>query len=238
MFDFDLWEYEQAQYKLTTETMSMAYAVVNKSIEDLGDAIRRRSNRDFEDMECLNKEICELRINIVEYFEQNNTSFSVKSSRLNESELTIYQIAHSVPLPHIHLSTWTIGHEQDKKKNTPKKSSPETVVQETVGYICTKIKKGEQCDHLSKTHLKKEEALGVQSTLQAQFKEKQNTLIFEPIDDKDSILKMSRRQILDESENPCRLPNFIQLSYSQKLERKDMTAFSRSCKAIFQGCYL
>jgi len=43
---------------------------------------------------------------------------------------------------------------------------------------------------LSETHLKKEEALGVQSTLQAQFKEKQNTPIFEPIVDKDSILKM------------------------------------------------
>lgn len=46
---------------------------------------------------------------------------------------------------------------------------------------------------------------------------------------------MSRRKILDESENPCRLPNFIQLSYSQKMKRKDMTPFDRSCKALFQG---
>jgi hypothetical protein len=189
-------------------------------------------------MDYLNKEICELCICIVESFErrrQNDTSLSVKSSGLNESGLTISQTAHSVPLPHIHLSTWTIGQEQDKMENTPNKSSPETVVQETVGCIRAEIKKGEQCDHLSETHLKKEEALGVQSTLQAQFKEKQNSPIFKPIVDKDSILRMSRRQILDESENPCRLPNFIKLSYSQKLKRKDLTAFSASCKAIFQG---
>jgi len=129
----------------------------------------------------------------------------------------------------------TIGQELDKKENTPNKSSPETIVQDTVGYIRTKIKKGEQCDHLSETYLKKEEALGVQSTLQAQIKEKLNAPIFKPIIDKDSILRMSRRQILDESENPCRLPKFIQLLYSQKLKRKDITAFARSCKAIFQG---
>lgn len=87
-------------------------------------------------------------------------------------------------------------------ENTPNKSSPETVVQETVGYIRAEIKKGEQCDHLSETHLKKEEALGVQSTLQAQFKEKQNTPLFKPIVDKDFILRMSRRQILDEEKRP------------------------------------
>ena len=76
---------------------------------------------------------------------------------------------------------------------------------------------------LSETHLKKEEVLGVQPILQDQLEEKHNTQMFEPLVDKDSILKMSRRQILDESENPCRLPHFIKLSYPQKLKRKDVT---------------
>jgi len=88
---------------------------------------------------------------------------------------------------------------------------------------------------LSKTHLKKEEALRVQPTLQAQFKEKQSTPIFRPLVDKDSILRMSRRKIIDESENPCRLPDFIKWSYPHKLKRKDLTTFVGSCKEIFQG---
>ena len=75
----------------------------------------------------------------------------------------------------------------------------------------------------------------MQSTLKAQFKEKQNNPIFKPNVNKDSILRMSKQQILDESENPYRLLNFIQLSYSQKLKRKYLIAFARSCKAIFQG---
>lgn len=119
MSNSDLLEYEQARYKLLTEAVSMAYAVVNKSIEDLGDAFRRRSNKDFEDMDYLNKEICELCICIVESFarrRQNGTSLSVKSSGLNESGLTISQTAYSVPLPHIHLSTWTIGQSRIKWK--------------------------------------------------------------------------------------------------------------------------
>ena len=145
----------------------MAYVALNESIEDLIYVIKRKCNKDFEDVEGLNKKIGELRINIVESIEQNNTLLSVKSKGINESELTISQTAHSVPLPHILLSTWTIGQEQDKKENTPKKTSPETVVQVTVGYIRTEIKKGEQCDHLPETHLKKKEVLVVQSTLQA-----------------------------------------------------------------------
>ena len=71
-------------------------------------------------MNRLNEYICKTRICIVESFERrhhNNTSLSVKSSRLNESELTTSQTAHSVPLPHISLSSlpiddttsWTIG---------------------------------------------------------------------------------------------------------------------------------
>jgi len=75
----------------------------------------------------------------------------------------------------------------------------------------------------------------VQPTLQAQYREKHNTPIFEPLVDKDSILRMSRRQILDESENPCILPDFIKLSYPQKLKRKDLATFTGSCKATSQG---
>jgi len=55
--------------------------------------------------------------------------------------------------------------------------------------------------------------LGVQPTLQAQFKEKQNTQMFESLVDKDSILEKSRWKILDESENSCKLPKYIKLSY-------------------------
>ena len=76
--------------------------------------------------------------------------------------------------------------------------------------------------------------LGVQSTLETQFKEKENTPIFEPLVNEDSVSRMSRRQILDESENPFRLTNFIKLSYPHKLKKKDMNAFVGSCKAIFQ----
>jgi len=98
MSDSDLREYEQTQYNLMTKAMSMAYATLNESIEDLIYAIKRRC-KDFEDMEGLNKKIGELRINIVKYFEQN-TLLSVKTSGLDESELTISETAHSVPLPH------------------------------------------------------------------------------------------------------------------------------------------
>lgn len=62
-------QFNQHRYKLMTKAMSMAYAALNEGIEDLIDAIRRRCNKDFEDMDCLNKEICELHINIIEYFE-------------------------------------------------------------------------------------------------------------------------------------------------------------------------
>jgi len=57
--------------------------------------------------------------------------------------------------------------------------------------------------------------------------------MFEPLVDKDSILRMGRRKILDESENPCKLPDFSKLSYPQKLKRKDLATFTGSCKAIF-----
>lgn len=105
--------------------MSMAYAAINKSIEDLGNTIRKSSNRDFEDMDCLSKEICKTQIYIIESFEhrrQNNTLLSVKSSELKEDELTTSHTTNSVPLPHIHLcslptndiTSWTIRQEQDK----------------------------------------------------------------------------------------------------------------------------
>ncbi|KEH22243.1 hypothetical protein MTR_7g034915 [Medicago truncatula] len=59
--------------------------------------------------------------------------------------------------------------------------------------------------------------------------------MFGPFVDKDSILRTSKHQILDESENPCRIPEFIKLLYPHKLKRKDPIAFAGSCKAIFQG---
>jgi len=97
-----------------------------------------------------------------------------------------------------------------------------------------KVKKGEHYCHLSETHLQKEEMLRVQPTLQGQFEEKQNTLMFEPLVDKDSILKMIKGKIIDESEKPCRLLDFIKLTYPYKLKRKDLATFTGSCKAIFQ----
>jgi len=80
-----------------------------------------------------------------------------------------------------------------------------------------------------------EEALRVQPTHETQFNEKQNALLFEPLVDNDSILRMSRRKIFEESENPCELPNYIKFSYPQKLKREDLTTFTGSCKEIFQG---
>ena len=88
---------------------------------------------------------------------------------------------------------------------------------------------------MSEVHLKKDEALGVQSTLQAQFKEKHNAPMFEPLVDKDSILRMSIRKILDKNENPSKLLDFIKISYPQKLKREDLTALTRNCNAISQG---
>jgi len=69
MSDSDLLEYEQARYNLMTKVVSMAYAAFNESIKDLIDAIKRRCNKDFEDMKGLNKKIGKLCINIVESFE-------------------------------------------------------------------------------------------------------------------------------------------------------------------------
>ena len=140
---------------------------------------------------------------------------------MQEDELTTSQTEPSVSLksvkppssPTNNTTTWTIGHEQDKKENTPNKSSLETVVQDAEGDILIKVKKGEHYDHMLETHLKKEEVLGVQPTLQSQFKEKHNIPMFEPLVHKDSNLRTSRRQILDESGNPGKLPDFINLSY-------------------------
>jgi len=75
----------------------------------------------------------------------------------------------------------------------------------------------------------------VQQTLQNQFLDKQNDPLFEPRVDNDSILRMSKRQIFEESENPCELPYYSKSSYPQKLKREDLTTFTGSCKAIFQG---
>lgn len=132
MSNSDLLEYEPTRYDLTTNAVSMAYAALNECIENLINAMKRRCNKDFEDMESLNKPLGELYIDIIESFEQINTSLSDESKGLNDSEPTISQTEQSVPLQSIHLSIWTIVHEKDKKE----------------------IKKGEQCDHLSETHLK------------------------------------------------------------------------------------
>lgn len=75
----------------------------------------------------------------------------------------------------------------------------------------------------------------MKSTLQAQFKEKQNAQMFEPLVDKDSILRMSIRQILDKNENPSKLLDFIKISYPQKLKREDLATLTRNCNAISQG---
>jgi len=69
---------------------------------------------------------------------------------LQEDELTTSQTEPSVSLklvkpsssPTNDTTTWTIGQEQDKKENTPNKSSPKTVVQDVEGDILTKVKKG------------------------------------------------------------------------------------------------
>jgi len=60
---------------------------------------------------------------------------------------------------------WTTGQGQDKKDNTPNKSSFETVVQDVEEYILPEVKREGHYDKPSETHLKKEEALGVQPTL-------------------------------------------------------------------------
>jgi len=119
--------YEQAIYKLMKEAILIVYAEFDKCIEEFGNAIRARNKRNFEDMDCLKNEICKTRICIREFLErrQNNTLLIVKLSELKEEQ------------------------EQDKKENTPNKSSSKIVVQETVGYIRTKVKEGEKSDHLS-----------------------------------------------------------------------------------------
>jgi len=68
MSESKLLEYEQARYDLMIIVVHMAYAALNESIEDLINAIKRRCNKDFEDMECLSKQLGELRIDIIEYF--------------------------------------------------------------------------------------------------------------------------------------------------------------------------
>jgi len=57
MSDSNLWEYEQARYDLMTKSVSMAYAALNESIKDLIDVIKRKCNKDFEDMEGLKKRL-------------------------------------------------------------------------------------------------------------------------------------------------------------------------------------
>jgi hypothetical protein len=46
-------------------------------------------------------------------------------------------------------TSWTIASENDKKENTPKKSSSETVVQDAEEYILTEVKREEYCDQPS-----------------------------------------------------------------------------------------
>lgn len=68
-----------------------------------------------------------------------------------------------------HTTSQRIGHEKDKEENTPNKFYPEIVVQDTEECILTEVKREEHCDQLLETHLKKEEALAVQPTLQTCF---------------------------------------------------------------------
>jgi hypothetical protein len=46
---------------------------------------------------------------------------------------------------------------------------------------------------------------------------------------------MSRREILEQIENPRKLPSYIKLPYPHKLKREDLATLTGSCKAIFQG---
>jgi len=48
-------------------------------------------------------------------------------------------------------------------------------------------------------------------------------------------LRMSWWQILDKYDNPGKLPDFIEISYPQKLKRAYLAILTGSCKAIFQG---
>ena len=132
-------------------------------------------------------------------------------------------------------TSWTIGQEPDKEENAPNTSSHEIVVQDIEEYILIEVKREEQCDPSSETHLKKEEVLGVQPTLQTQFKEKQNAPMFEPILDKVSILRTSKRKLFEESENPRELPSYIKLLYHKKLKREEVGTLTRNCSSIFQG---
>jgi hypothetical protein len=64
------------------EAMLMAYAAVNKGIEELGKVIRTSCEHDFEDMERSCKKIDENRIHIIESFKlrhKQNASLSVKT---------------------------------------------------------------------------------------------------------------------------------------------------------------
>jgi len=58
--------------------------------------------------------------------------------------------------------------------------------------IDTNTREPHNLGNTTKTHLKKEEALGLQPTLQTQFNEKRNSPKFEPHVQKDSILRFSR----------------------------------------------
>jgi len=59
--------------------------------------------------------------------------------------------------------------------------------------------------------------------------------MFEPLLNKVFILRMRRGEILEQSDNPRKLPSYIKLSRPQKLKREDLSTFTGSCKAIFQG---
>jgi len=53
--------------------------------------------------------------------------------------------------------------------------------------------------------------------------------------DKNFILRMSRRQIMEESENPSELPYYIKLPYlyPEKLKSEEFVVIIGSCNAIF-----
>ena len=243
--DSDFWDYEQARYELMKKDILAVLAEVHKRVEEFGNVIRVGEKKLLEEVNHWTNEIVKTRIYCREFFERIriNTLQSINLSELQEDELTTSQIEPSTPLksvkpsnsPTIDTTSWTIGHDKDKKENTQNKSSPQTVVEVSEGYILTKVKKGKQYDHTSETHLKKKEALGMQPTFHAQFKEKENNPMFEPLVDKDSILRMSIRKILDKNENPSKLLDFIKISYPQKLKREYLTALTRNCNAISQG---
>jgi len=139
--DYDLWDYEKAIYDLMTKPIQTVFAEYNRQIEALRKTVRKKGE-EYVDVIHLWTEEVKSRIRYMEYFKKV------------QGETFRYQILiESLEDYPKDTTSWTIGQEQNKKENTPNKSSPETVVQDVDGYILTKVKEEEQYDHLSETHL-------------------------------------------------------------------------------------